>query len=76
VYITVGGNKLAFEDVMDPATVQSDIDRRRMARSARKKEGEVAAERDRMAEWIATYHRSAEDFRKEDDQNKQNQKKE
>ena len=24
---------------MDPATVQSDIDRRRMARSARKKEG-------------------------------------
>jgi hypothetical protein len=74
VYITVGGNKLAFEDVMDPATVQSDIDRRRMARSAKKKEGEIAAERDRMAEWLATYHKSAEDFKREDEQNKRNQK--
>ena len=73
VYITVGGSKLAFEDVMDPATVQSDIDRRRMARSARKKEGEVAAERDRMAEWLATYHKSQQDFR---DEEKRNQKSE
>jgi CRP-like cAMP-binding protein len=65
VYITVGGTKFAFEDVMDPPAVQSDIDRRRMARSARKKETEVAVERERMAEWLATYHHSAEDFRKE-----------
>jgi hypothetical protein len=50
---------------MDPPAVQSDIDRRRMARSARKKETEVAVERERMAEWLATYHHSAEDFRKE-----------
>ena len=73
VYITVGGSKLAFEDVIDPATVQSDIDRRRMARTAKKNEGAVAAERERMAEWLATYHHSAEDFRKEEDK-KQNQK--
>ena len=73
VYITVGGSKLAFEDVMDPATVQSDIDRRRMARSAKKQEGQIAAERDRMAEWLATYHRSSEELRKEDEQNKRNQ---
>jgi hypothetical protein len=71
VYISVGGSKLAFENVMDPASVQSDIDRRRMARSARKKEGEVAAERDRIAEWLATYHRSVQDFR---DEEKRNQK--
>jgi len=71
VYITVGGNKLAFEDVMDPATVQSDIDRRRMERTAKKNEGAVAAERDRMAEWLATYHRSAQDFK---DEEKRNQK--
>lgn len=71
VYITVGGSKLAFEDVMDPATVQSDIDRRRMARSAKKKEGEIAIERDRMAEWLATYHRAAKDF---SDEEKRNQK--
>ena len=62
VYITVGGSKLAFEDVMDPPAVQSDIDRRRMVRAAKKKEGEVAAERERMAEWIATYHKSISDF--------------
>ena len=65
VYITVGGTKLAFEDVIDPPAVQSDIDRRRMARSTKKKEAEIAVERERMAEWLATYHHSAEDFRKE-----------
>ena len=73
VYITVGGNKLAFEDVMDPGTVQSDIDRRRMARIAKKTESTVASERERMAEWLATYHHSAEDFRKEEEK-KRNQK--
>ncbi|HKJ37653.1 MAG TPA: cyclic nucleotide-binding domain-containing protein [Anaerolineales bacterium] len=66
VYITVGGSKLAFEDVMDPATVQSDIDRRRMARSAQQKEAKIAGERDRMAEWLATYHKSAKDFYNEE----------
>ena len=71
VYITVGGTKLAFEDVMDPATVQSDIDRRRMVRTAKKNESAVAAERDRMAEWLATYHKAAQDFK---DEEKRNQK--
>ncbi len=66
VYITVGGTKLAFEDVMDPAAVQSDIDRRRMARSASQGAAKVAAERDRMAEWLATYHRNADQFRNEE----------
>jgi hypothetical protein len=72
VYITVGGSKFAFEDVMDPPSVQSDIDRRRMARSAKKKETEVAIERERIAEWLATYHNNAEDFRREVE--KRNQK--
>lgn len=72
VYITVGGSKLAFEDVMDPATVQSDIDRRRMARSTKQNEAKIAGERDRMAEWLATYHRSVEQFKEEE---RQNQKK-
>ncbi len=66
VYITVGGTKLAFEDVMDPAAVQSDIDRRRMARTVKKQQASVNAERDRMAEWLAAYHRSADDFKKEE----------
>jgi len=71
VYITVGGTKLAFEDVLDPATVQSDIDRRRMARSAKQNEAKIAAERDRMAEWLATYHKSADQFKEEERRNQQ-----
>lgn len=66
VYITVGGTKLAFEDVMDPATVQSDIDRRRAARIEKKNQANVTAERERMAEWLATYHRSAREFIEEE----------
>ncbi len=66
VYITVGGSKLAFEDVMDPAAVQSDIDRRRMARTQKKQQAAVTAERERMAEWLATYHRNADEFRREE----------
>ncbi|HEX9333442.1 MAG TPA: hypothetical protein VF896_16235, partial [Anaerolineales bacterium] len=73
VYITVGGTKLAFEDVMDPATVQSDINRRRAARMEKKTQSAVAADRERMAEWLATYHNSAEEFRKEEEK-KSNQK--
>jgi len=73
VYITVGGSKLAFEDVMDPASVQSDIDRRRMARQAKQNEAKIAGERDRMAEWLATYHRTADQFKEEE---RRNQKKE
>jgi len=72
VYITVGGSKFAFEDVIDPAAVQSDIDRRRMARITKKTEASVSAERERMADWLATYHRSAEEFQMEEA--KKNQK--
>ncbi|MGB8980945.1 MAG: cyclic nucleotide-binding domain-containing protein [Anaerolineales bacterium] len=72
VYITVGGTKLAFEDVIDPAAVQSDIDRRRMARSAKKQQAAVASERERMAEWLATYHRNADDLRKEEQKRDEN----
>ncbi|MEJ5241721.1 MAG: cyclic nucleotide-binding domain-containing protein [Anaerolineales bacterium] len=63
VYITVGGTKMAFENVLDPAGVQADIDRRRMVRMAKKKEAEAAAERERMANWLAVYHQSADELR-------------
>lgn len=72
VYIIVGGTKFAFEDVMDPASVQSDISRRFAARRAKLREKEVSAERERMAEWLATYHNNAEQLRKEEE--KKNQK--
>lgn len=72
VYITVGGTKLAFEDVMDPAAVQSDINRRRAARADKKRQAEITAERERMAEWLATYHKSAQEFI--DEESKKNKK--
>ena len=72
VFITVGGTKLIFEDVMDPSRVQSDIDRRREARLEKKKQAEVAGERERMADWLATYHQNAEAF-KEEEEKKRNQ---
>lgn len=73
VYITVGGSKLAFENVVDPASVQSDIDRRREARQAKQAAVKVAAERERMAEWLAAYHLNSEQFRSEQEE-KKNQK--
>lgn len=72
VYITVGGTQLAFEDVIDPATVQSDIDRRRMARTAKTNEAKVSAERERMAEWLAAYHMNADEYRRDYENKKKN----
>jgi hypothetical protein len=72
VYISVGGSILEFQDVFDPATVQSDIDRRRMARVTAKNAAAAAAERERMAEWIATYHLSSAEFTQEQEKNKPN----
>ena len=69
VHITAGGNKLAFEDVMDPATVQSDIDRRRMARKVKQEEAKLAGDRDRMAEWLAAYHQAADQLKEEQKRN-------
>ncbi len=73
VYITVGGTKLAFENVMDPAAVQSDINRRFAARKAKNEQQQVAKERERMAEWLATYHLNSESLRDEQER-KTNQK--
>lgn len=73
VYITVGGTKLAFENVLDPAAVQSDINRRFAARRDRNEQQKVAKERERMAEWLATYHNNAEQLRREEEE-KRNKK--
>jgi CRP-like cAMP-binding protein len=65
VYITVGGAQMEFEDVHAPAAVQQDIDDRRSARMFKKKAAEIAAERERMADWFAVYHETAERTRRE-----------
>jgi hypothetical protein len=45
--------------------VQSDIDRRRLARISAKKDTERTTERNRMADWMAAYHQNVEDIRRE-----------
>jgi len=62
VYITVGGTQMAFEDVMDPAAVQADINRRRAARIAKKNEDAGKDDRERFANWIAAYHKNINEF--------------
>lgn len=62
VFITVGGTKLEFQDVLDPAGVQADINRRRMARIAKKNEDQANVERERMAIWLAAYHQNVDEF--------------
>lgn len=70
VFITVGGTQFNFEDVADPPAVQQDIVRRQQARTQKKKESEGAAERDRMIDWLAMYHRTVEEIEKEQNQAK------
>lgn len=62
VFISVGGSNLEFQDVLDPAGVQADINRRRMARLARNSEDTVNVERERMAAWLAAYHQNLKEF--------------
>jgi hypothetical protein len=65
VYITVGGTHLDFEDVLDPAAVQADVDRRREARIARKREADAAAERERMSDWLLAYYENEPELRQQ-----------
>jgi CRP-like cAMP-binding protein len=62
VFITVGGTKLSFQDVLDPAGVMSDINRRRMVRMAKKSEEAANIDRERMATWVAAYHQNRDEF--------------
>lgn len=62
VFITVGGTKLEFQDVLDPAGVQADINRRRVARLAKKSDDTANVERERMAVWLAAYHQNISEF--------------
>jgi CRP-like cAMP-binding protein len=64
VFISVGGTQLAFENVMDPAAVQADINRRRAMRITQKNENAGKDDRERFATWIAAYHQNMNEFNK------------
>ncbi len=65
VYISVGGTNFDFDDVADPPTVQQDIVRRLQVRLQKKKESDVAGERERMAEWLAYYYKTIQEIEEE-----------
>lgn len=73
VRITVGGTQFVFRDVYDPASVQQDIFYRMGERVTEKRQKEAEAERERVSEWIATYHRSLGDITRLEEEQKREQ---
>jgi hypothetical protein len=71
VYIMVGGAQFNFDDVADPPSVQQDIVQRQQGRLQKKKENETSAERERMSDWLAMYHRTMDEVDREKDQSRQ-----
>jgi hypothetical protein len=58
VYIKIGSTTFPFNQVFDPSQVQQDIFRRKLERDTKRKKAEKDAERERLATWIASYHRT------------------
>jgi hypothetical protein len=71
VYIMVGGAEFNFNDVADPPSVQQDITRRQQGRKQKISETETSSERERMAEWLAMYHRTVDEDNREKNQSGQ-----
>lgn len=57
VYIVVGNMRLSFDHVYNPSEVQEDIFYRMGERLEKVRQFEIDSERERVSEWIASYHR-------------------
>lgn len=57
VYISVGNDRLTFDYVYNPSAVQQDIFFQMGERVEEIRQFEIDSERERVSEWIATYHR-------------------
>lgn len=60
VYIRVGDQELTFDYVYNPSEVQRELFNRLAAKNFSEKKSAAEGERQRLAEWIATYHRLAQ----------------
>ncbi len=63
VIAMVGGVKFTFDGVFDPAGVEQEIFQRIAAKRRRTAEAEANRERERIADWLAAYHRTTEELR-------------
>jgi hypothetical protein len=70
VMVNVGTDKLIFVGVHDPARVQADIFNRMYISQRKKQLSEAAKQWDQVSDWLAAYHRQAEDLRKSQNQPK------
>jgi hypothetical protein len=60
----VGGTKFTFDGVYNPAAVEQDIFERINLRKLQQREAEDSREHQRVAEWMAAYHRQVEALRR------------
>jgi hypothetical protein len=70
VIVNVGTDKLTFVGVHDPARVQADIFNRMYLTQRKKQLAEAAKQWDQVSDWLAAYHRQAEDLRRTQNQDK------
>jgi hypothetical protein len=64
VVAMVGSAQFTFDGVYNPGEVVQDIFLRMNARKRRIREVESAQERERVADWLATYHRQVEELKR------------
>jgi hypothetical protein len=64
VIAMVGGTPFTFDGVLNPAAVEQDIFDRIRIRKRQQKESADAQERERVADWMAAYHRQMEALRR------------
>lgn len=57
VYISVGNSRLSFDHVYNPSEVQQDIFYRMGERLETIRQFTIESERERVSEWIASYHK-------------------
>ena len=70
VIVNVGTDKLIFVGIHDPARVQADIFNRMYLTQRKKQLAEAAKQWDQVSDWLAAYHRQAEDLRKTQNKDK------
>jgi hypothetical protein len=73
VYISVGNTRLTFDHVYQPSEVQQDIFYRMGERLETMRQFEIDAERERISEWIASYHRGNRQFKDNNGRDSQNE---
>lgn len=57
VYIRVGDQQLTFDNVFNPSEVQRELFHHLAAKNYSERQAQAENERQRMADWIAAYHR-------------------